>query len=261
MRITIHFLGLFIILLCLSCCGPSGTKEKDEEPIKELLIYSGMTIVSPVIELTALFEQQEKCRVKLSYGGSLHIENSIKVNKIGDLYLPGDESFISGFVETKTVIETKEVGYVQAAIIVRKGNPKQFSNDLFQFADSRFAVVIGAENGGAIGRETKHIFDDLGIYDDVVANAIYLSTDSKGLAQAIRNQDADVTINYKSVAYLPENMAAMDVIDLDDRYARKRKLFLGLLKYSQNKDLGRKFLDLAVSEQGKDIFRRYRLLD
>lgn len=261
MRKIIHFLGLFIILFCLFCCGP-GEKEKiPVEQKKELLIYSGMTVITPVMELIALFEEQEDCTLKLSYGGSFHVENSIKVNKVGDLYLPGDESFINHFIEDGTVTDTREVGFIQAAIIVQKGNPKQLTNDLSRFSDSSLAVVIGAENGGAIGRETKQIFSGLGIYDDVVQNAIYLSTDSKGLARAIRNRDADLTINWKAMAMLPENRETMDVIEFGDRHAGKRKLVFGLLSYSQNKNLARKFLDLAVSEQGRDIFKRYGFLD
>ena len=261
MRRMIHFGGLFIILFCLSCCGPGGKEKIRLEQKKELLIYSGMTMITPVMELAALFEEQENCTVKLSYGGSFHVENSIKVNKVGDLYLPGDESFINHFIEDGTVTDTREVGYNQAAIMVRKGNPKQLTNDLSRFTDSSLAVVIGAENGGAIGRETKNIFSGLEIYDDVVQNAIYLSTDSKGLARAIRNRDADLTINWKAMAFLPENRETIDMIELDDKHARKRKLVFCLLSYSRNKNLARKFLDLAVSEQGKDIFKRYGFLD
>ena len=259
----ILFCCLFGVILSLSCSPPSDSKEQgaNQRTRKELLIYSGMTMISPLMELAALFEKQENCTIRLSYGGSLHIENSIKINQVGDLYLPGDETFINPFVEDGTVIDTREVGYNQAVIMVQKGNPKKINNDMLQFTDRFLAVVIGAENGGAIGRETKNIFSELGIYDDVVQNAIYLSTDSKGLARAIRNNDADLTINWKAMACLPENRESMDMIGLGDRHSRKKKLVMGLLSYSRNKNLARKFLDLAVSDQGREIFRGYGFLD
>ncbi|RUM40304.1 MAG: molybdenum ABC transporter substrate-binding protein, partial [Desulfocapsa sp.] len=81
------------------------------------------------------------------------------------------------------------------------------------------------------------------------------------LSRAIRNQEADLVLNWKATAFLPENRALIDVLPLDAGLAPRRPLILGLLNYSQHKTIARRFLEFAQSAQGQEIFRRYGFLD
>lgn len=94
-----------------------------------------------------------------------------------------------------------------------------------------------------------------------LTNNLYLTTDSKGLAEAIRSEDADLVLNWKSVNFLPENLNRMAFIDLPAAYVKKQTLGMGLLIYSQLPEIARKIMQLAASAIGQDMFRKYGLQD
>jgi molybdate transport system substrate-binding protein len=257
---------LFIVMMIfafLSSCkdNSSGTGNPEIKERPELLIYCGMTMISPMMEIAKIIEQEKNCTIEFIYGGSLHLKRAIDANKQGDIYFPGDESFLISMEKESLILDTVQVGYNQAAIMVQKGNPKQITNDLKNFVNPGYAVVVGAQKSGSIGRETKRIFTALDMYEQVLSNALYLTTDSKGLSKAIRNQEADLVLNWKATAFLPENKPFIDVLPLDAHLAPRRTLVLGLLTYSKHKDLSRRFMEFSGSTQGQEIFRRYGFLD
>ncbi|WP_321395063.1 substrate-binding domain-containing protein [uncultured Desulfuromusa sp.] len=252
---------LFLLLFLLAACDLQEYPEAEQTNRSEILIYSGMTMIEPLMEIVALIEAQENCQIKITYGGSGHILKSVEVNQIGDIFFPGDESYINPLRESGVMTESVPVGYNQIGFFVQPGNPKQISADLDHLLDKTLNIVIGSAEAGAVGRETKRILNQAGIYQDVVDNALYMTTDSKGLAAAIKSKTADLTVNWKSVGFLTRNVGGMDFIPLPTEYSQKHPLVMGLLSYSQHPELAKKFLQLASSDAGRGIFRKYGFLD
>nr|WP_320048842.1 substrate-binding domain-containing protein [uncultured Desulfuromonas sp.] len=250
-----------VAMVILGGCDPREHPDMGSPHKKELLVYSGMTMVKPLLELVEIMERQHECEIKVTYGGSGHIAKSVRINQVGDLFFPGDSSFIRSLQDEGLVSDVVEVGYNQAALFVQRGNPLHIEASLDELADPGYNVVLGNEFSGAIGRETKNILLTAGLYDRVVENVLYMATDSKGLAQAIRHQDADLVMNWKAVASLPENKYVMEVLALPEEIAGRHPLQMGLLSYSRQPELARLFLELAHSERGRDIFRRYGFVD
>lgn len=257
------FGNLLVLYVALSLFGCDMQRYPDVEDSakKELLIYSGMTMVQPLMEVVALVEEEQQCRIKITYGGSGHICKSVEVNQLGDIFFPGCISYIEDFQSQGIVTDAVQVGYNEAVLFVEKGNPQQVESQLDSLYDQRLNVVIGNDTSGAIGRETKRMLDAAGIYQQVADNVLYMTTDSKGLALAMKNRDADVVVNWKAIAYLPANREVTDVLKLPKGVADKRPLVMGLLRYSKNPDLARKVLAKASSIEGQAIFRKYGFLD
>jgi molybdate transport system substrate-binding protein len=120
-------------------------------------------------------------------------------------------------------------------------------------------VVIGNPASGSIGRETQKILEVKGIYDQVMANARRLTTDSKDLIQVLRDKEADLVINWYATATWPENKSYVEALPIDARYAKPKKLVLGRLKYTRYPEISNAFMALAASAEGKSIFRKYGL--
>ncbi|MBN2705403.1 MAG: substrate-binding domain-containing protein [Deltaproteobacteria bacterium] len=228
---------------------------------KEILIYCGMTMIKPIMELVASFEAQEKCNVKLTYGGSNHLLHSIETNQIGDLFFPGKESYVNTLSQSGVVTDSVTLGYNQAALFVQTGNPKNLTSTLSNLIDEHLHVVIGNDSSGSIGRETRRILEKAGIFQEVVDNALYLTTDSKGLVKAIKNKEADLVVNWQAVLYLDDNRKFMTLLPLPPVYVEKQPLVMGLLKFSRDKALARSFMRLAASPAGQDVFKRYGFRD
>lgn len=237
--------------------------QKEKEPLevskKELLIYCGITMIRPMAEIARVIEAQENCKITIIKDGSGNLLKAIKANGVGDLYLPGSDSYIETCLKEGLVTETAFVGYNKAALMVQKGNPKAITADLDNLAKPDYYVVIGNAKSGSIGKETKLILEKKGIYDKVLANTKHLTTDSKDLITYLKTKEADLVINWYATATWEENRDHVDVLPIDPKYATPEKLVLGLLNISSHPDIARKFMAYASSEQGKAIFDKYGL--
>ena len=257
---SIKFLSrftLFCILLLLFACTeePSDSAEKPE-----LLVYCGITMVKPMTEIARIIEKKHDVSVTLSQGGSEDLYESLKMSRKGDLYLPGSSSYRELHLQDGFLGEYVHIGFNQAALMVNKSNPKKITglSDIFR-NDINF--VICSPDSGSIGRETQRILTDQGIYEKALEKSIYLTSDSRNLNGALRKGDADLIINWRATAFFPENKAYMDVIDLDTKMAKPKKLLLNLLTFSQYPDIARDFMNVASSPEGQAIFRKYGFLD
>jgi len=228
---------------------------------RELLIYCGITMIKPVADIARIIERQEGCRITITKGGSGNLLRSIRVNRVGDLYLPGSESYMETARQEGLVSETVFVGYNKAALMVREGNPRGISSDLASLADPDYYVVIGDPDSGSIGRETRRILERRGIFPEVAANARRLTTDSKDLARMLRDGEADLVVNWYATSTWPENAPYLDALPIDERYAARKRLVLGLLRCSRHPDIAGKFMAYAASEEGRRLFGTYGLYD
>ncbi|MCU7939228.1 MAG: molybdate ABC transporter substrate-binding protein [gamma proteobacterium symbiont of Bathyaustriella thionipta] len=215
-------------------------------------------MVKPINDIAKKFEAaHEGINIIISQGGSEGLYQSLKTSKKGDLYLPGSFSYRERHFDEGLLSHYVDLGFNQAAMMVAKGNPKNISADLNNLYDENLSVVIASPEMGSIGRETKKILVKKGIYEKVVNNAIYQTSDSRTLNQAIKNGDADIIINWKATAYFEENKEQIDVIPLQPEEAKPKRLALNLLTFSKYSDTAKKFMELAKSPEGLAIFSNY----
>ncbi len=244
-----------ILLVLLTGCSVGDAPEKP----RELLIYCGVTMIKPMEALGKIFEKQEGCKVVITKGGSGSLFRAIKVNKVGDLYLPGCRTYVTMCEKEGLVSESVRVGSNRAVMMVAKGNPKHIPADLMALASPAYYVVLGNPCSGSIGRETKNILLRRGILDAVLDNVKDLTPDSKDLVKVLREDTADVVINWYATATWPDNSPYVEALPIDPTFAPEKELVLGLLSTSLQPELARKFLTLAASEKGRAIFQRFGL--
>ena len=250
-------ISLAVIMLSLF----SGCSEEPKPKTKELLIYCGITMVHPMVEIAKIIETQEKCHIEILKGGSGHLYEIITDNQVGDIFLPGSASFMDKARQEKIVNDTVVVGYNRAALMVQKGNPLNITADLHNLGDPRYAVVIANPDNCSIGRLSKHLLENLNLYQTTLDNAIYMTTDSKYLTKAIKEKKADLILNWQAPAFWPENLEAVEILPLDEKSASQHTLILGRLKFSKHPDIVKKFMQIANSPEGQAIFKRYGFHD
>ena len=249
---------LICLLALLAACEPVP-EERANKP--ELLLYAGITMVQPMTALIELFEQREQATITLTQGGSEDLYQSLRAAGTGDLYLPGSGAYRERRLSEGLLTEAVHIGYNQAAIVVARGNPFAVSADLRQLLRDELRVVICDPQTGSIGSETREILTAAGLFDDVFKRAIYLTTDSRNLNNAIKSGEADVTLNWRATAFFASNREQVESIDLPATLAPPRKIELNLLRFSSHPELARRFMALAASPEGQAIMRQHGFLD
>ncbi|ABK45828.1 molybdenum ABC transporter, periplasmic molybdate-binding protein [Magnetococcus marinus MC-1] len=254
--------------LLLWGCGESSDKQAAATPPPTptdeqatLLIYCGITMIKPIMAIGKLLEQREPVKMVYTQGGSQDLYLSLKKSHEGDLYLPGSASYLERNMADGLLGNTVHVGYNQAAFMVKKGNPLKVKGDIKELLREDLSVVICNPESGSIGRETKKILTDAGIYQQIFERATYLTTASRTLNAALKKGDADLILNWRATGYFEENKALFDVVDLPASMAIPKKLVLSKLTFSRHPQLAEKFMQLAASEEGQQIFRDYGFLD
>ena len=247
-------LGLWVSLFA----GSSGAADNAKG---EYLLYCGITMVRPMTEIAQVFEKRENVKIVISQGGSEDLYQSAKKSGVGDWYLPGEPTYRDKHQAEGLLGDFAKVGYNQMALMVQKGNPKQVKGNPKELLRKDLVAIIGNVDSGSVGKETKDILDQVGIYSQVVKAAGFLSPDSRSLMNAMKKKEADVAMNWRAVGYFPDNAAVVDVVDLDPKLAKPQALLLIQLKSTRNPGVARKFMDFVAGDEGQAIFRRHGFLD
>ncbi|ADD67939.1 extracellular solute-binding protein family 1 [Denitrovibrio acetiphilus DSM 12809] len=257
-----HKLLILCVLQCiLFACDPYENPLTRNKPLNEILVYTGITMSDAVLELKSEFEKENDCLVHVMYGASGYLKRVIDVNKKGDIFIPGNSSFLDTLIGDAVVTRRETLGYNRLSFFVPKGNPMGLNGSLSQLAEGDLRLIIGAPESGSVGKETMYLLQKYGIFHDVALQVHSFAADSKKLASAIRDNDADIAINWRAVGYTLKNRDFMDAIDIDSPYIRKVPVVMGLLKYSVDTGCPVKFMNMAVSEKGRQIFHKYGFRD
>lgn len=251
-----------VVLLWLFCLGLIQGCADEDAPQgrgsgKKLLVFCGITMIDPVKELMDRFERETGVVMTMSYGGSADLMQSIMLNKAGDIYFPGAESFIVEADKAGILGERARVGTNQAALFVRKGNPLGLTGNLAELTRPGLQVAIGHPDLGSVGKEAKAILTAQGLYDQVVAASAMMEPDSKGLSAALREERVDVVLNWKAVLFIGNNAQYMDMLPIQNGFAPTHVLTMATVVHSQEPGLAKDFLALCASPEGRAVFERH----
>jgi len=226
---------------------------------KTLLFYCGITMVKPMVEMSKIIEKKYNCKIKIIQGGSKDLYQSLSYAKEGDLYLPGSESYRKKHIKEGYLLDGEYIGFNQAAIFVRKGNPKHIKN-LESVVDEEIATVLCNPKSGSIGKMTKKLlmnYKGEEFFEEAYDLAVEIGTDSRNLNKAIIDKRADMAINWRATGHWPENQRFIDIIEIDPKYAPKKKLVINLLKFSQHPKIAKALMKFASSPDGMKIMKKY----
>lgn len=251
-----HFFRILILLALIPAGAGFAQTSKPE-----LLLYCGITMVRPMTEISRLFEQRENVKISIAQGGSEDLYRSAQKTGTGDLYLPGESSYYYDHLKEGLFVSYNVVGNNRLALMTRKGNPKHIKADIRELLRRDIVVALGNAESGSVGKESKRALDTASLYPKVVRNAAFLSPDSRSLALALKRDEADVTLNWRAVGYFPDNIATLEVIDLDPALATPQPLMLILLKSSRHPEIAKRFMAFSAGPEGQAIFRKHGFLD
>ncbi|PQJ95066.1 molybdenum ABC transporter substrate-binding protein [Chromatium okenii] len=248
-----------IILLTITIFAASSAIAQNNSA--ELLLYCGITMVRPMTEIAQRFEQHEKVKITIAQGGSEDLYQSAKKSGVGEWYLPGEPSYRDKHQAEGLLGDAVTVGYNQMALMVQKGNPKHIKADPRELLRKDVIAIIGNAESGSVGQESKVILEQLGIYSKVVRATAFLAPDSRSLLNAMKKQEADVTLSWRATGYFPDNAAVLDVIDLDSKLAKPQALLLIQLQHTKYPELAQRFMRFTAGDFGQAIFRKHGFLD
>ncbi len=138
---------------------------------RPLFLYCAAGIRPPVEEAARDYQREYGVEVQLQYGGSGELLAKIEATKLGDLYLPADESYIDLGRAKGLVKETLPLARMTPVLAVHKGNPK----NLHSLEDlTREGVRLAQANpeAAAVGKLTKAVLTKAGAWSELEKNTV-----------------------------------------------------------------------------------------
>jgi len=239
-----------------------GCGKADKNTLK---LFCGGGIRPPINEIIELFKEETGIEVKPTYAGSGVLLTQIQLTQDGDLYMPGDEMFMSRAEEKGYITEKKFAGYFIPVLMVQKGNPEGITS-LADMGKPGVRVGVGDPEACAVGEITKSILEknapplsppstggkEGGL---VRENVVYTSATVVELANAVKLKTIDVAVVWDATAALYTDDT--EIVPIPQEQNVIARIPIGVLNFSQNKELARTFMDFVISDRGRSIFEKH----
>jgi molybdate transport system substrate-binding protein len=241
-------------LIAAAGCNRAPTSQPASADQK-LLLYCGAGIQPPVAEIAEAFSQQTGVKIEADYAGSEVLLTKIKLHPRGDLYMPGDKSYVDLADKQGLVLSSTPVCFFVPTILVHKGNPKGIKG-LADLLRPDVKIGLGDEEACAIGRQSRKIFEKNHIpWSEVNKKVSFKSQTVNELGAHIQTGSLDAVIVWDAVA--SQYAEHGQQVEIPPRQNVISTVPLAVLKSTQQQELANRFVEFATSERGKAIFTKY----
>ena len=226
-----------------------------------ILVHCAKGLRPALEELAQEFERRTGTRVELAYGGSGTLLAQLQVLALGELYIAGDESYVSGTGaerpsarELELVDQVFSLARMKPVIAVPRGNPEGVSA-LADLVRADLDVGLALPEAAAVGRVARDALEESGLWEALHARAAVEEPTVTELANALALGTIDAAILWDATVAQWDGLQAIHVPELD---ARVRDVTLGVLRASERpRDALRFARFLASSDLGAPTWERH----
>jgi accessory colonization factor AcfC len=220
----------------------------------KLHVFSAGAVAPPIKKCAEEFKAKFGTEFEFTINKAEILIEEITETKEGDLLTCGSE-YILDHAQLKGLVlkETRRsLGSRTSAILVQTGNPKKIRSmsDL-----TKQGMQVGVSVSGCL----TGVWDDLatksGFTEQIRKNTVAYADGCGELMSFINKKKVDAILGWDAFKNL--NMQTMDIIELPKDLQVQRSTAIGVITFSKNKELAKKFIDFLVSEKGKRIYEEY----
>ncbi len=222
------------------------TTSQAEQVIK---LYAGAGLRKGIDQLITAFEADSGIQVSVEYGGSGIMLTRVQMNKDGDLFMPGDISWVQILQEKSGQVESMTpVSWFVPVIVVAKGNPKKIQT-VQDFYREDVSVGLGRAEACEVGRAATKILAGYELDRSALEHKESLTVNEIGVW--VKMRDVDAGIVWDAIA---ANMTdSLDKVAIPADKNVISTIVAGLLKESKNKQAAQQFIDFMRSDKGQRI--------
>lgn len=221
---------------------------------RELKVYSAGAVAPPLLDAAEFFEKEFKIRCDVRVGKPSELLDEIEQSKSGDVFSSGAEYILDEAEDRGLIIKgsRKSLGYRRSVIIVPVGNPARIASleDL-----CRKDVKIGIAIDGCL----KGVWDDIaskaGLTDQIRQNITSHADACGSLMGLIHSGKVDAIIGWNAFQGVWPDTC--EVIELPETLQVFRSTVVGIVSYTKDKELSKKFINYLTSAPIRKIYEGY----
>jgi molybdate transport system substrate-binding protein len=224
----------------------------------DLKILSGAGLIKPMEELRQTFEQDHNVKIDVHYGSSGEIFGMLAMGQKCDVFVPGDEHYTADALRNGWIFEPsirKMVLHVPV-IVVPAGNPAGIKS-LDDLAKPGVRVALGDPKAPAIGKVSRKMLSNCGLWDRVESNtAVFAPTANQLLIYAALGQ-VDATINWLDVTSWGEGKGKIEVVRIDPQRNLIKTIPTAVHVDAAEKKSALELNEFIASERGLAIWEKW----
>ncbi|HEY8503216.1 MAG TPA: molybdate ABC transporter substrate-binding protein, partial [Gemmataceae bacterium] len=225
---------------------------------KPLVVYCAAGLQKPMRAIAAEYEREFGQRVELQFAGSNVVLANLSVARVGDLFVPADESYIRTAREKGLLAEVLPVAVMRAVLLVPSGNPKGIRklDDLWQ-KDVQLAQAN--PDAAAIGKGTRELFTRLGLWEKLAKQTVTYTGTVHDAANTVKTGAVDAAIVWDTTAFL---YPGQEVVRLPELAEVKGEVNAAVLNFSEVPTAALRFARYVTApEKGLPHFREEGFTD
>lgn len=240
---------LLIVIASAGCTGPSNEVTQEAEVTQtELTFFIGSCMAPAVAEMLEVFYAQNPgVNVTLVTRSSEVLIRNIGEWEEGDVFMAGAGSFAEEAIELGYMESYSPVSDHKTVMIVPKGNPLGLKT-LEDITDDNIRVIMST------GKMVLTAVEETDVYEEIMDNHVFIEeTKCSRMPQSVDEGLADVAIACLPSANRVDGVEYIEVPELN----RPDIIPIGVLEFSENKELAQKFVDIVVSDFGKSEMEKH----
>lgn len=205
-----------VVLFRLLSTESEHTAPSTETPVTIFCAASNRAVMEAVLDD---YRAETGRQVLVQYGPSQTLLSSIEVSQSGDLYLPADDSYLTIGRDRQLIQEVLPLADMQCVVAVPKGNPAgiQTFQDLLK---SGLRVVQANPDAAAIGKVTRQVLQDQGLWENLKAATMAFRTTVNEVANDVLVGAADAGLVYDAVLHTYPDLEYVELPELQSGLSR-----------------------------------------
>jgi molybdate transport system substrate-binding protein len=243
-----------VAILALMVVGLRWISVNDSEThaSQPVLVYCAAGIKEPVEIAARQFEQATGVQVQLQFGGSQTLLANIEVSQRGDLYLPGDDSYVEQARKKNLLAEVLPLAQMTPVIAVLKGNPQKIAT-LDDLLTSSLKISLTNPDAAAVGKLTR----------DVLPPAQWeaLKEKTRSFKPTVTDVGTDITVGAADAGIVwdatVKQMPALEAVPVPELAKRPAHVSIGVLTTTAQPTAALRFARfLAARDRGLPEMQR-----
>jgi len=222
--------------------------------VYQLRVYSAGAVAPPLLDAAEFFENEFKIKCDVRVGKPVELLDEIERSKTGDVFSSGAEYILDDAEDQGLIIKgsRKSIGYRRSVIIVPLGNPAKITS-------LRDLCNKGVKIGIAVDGCLKGVWDDVasksGLTDQIRRNITHHADACGSLMGLIHSGKVDAVFGWNAFQGVWPDTC--EVIELPETLQVFRSTGAGIVSYTKDKELSKKFIDYLTSEPIRKVYEGY----
>ena len=249
----IIFVFFLISYLFVSCNQSNNTQSNSEN--KEIYVLAAASLTDVLTELANNYKQETSTEIIFSFASSGALQAQIEASAPADIFFSAAQKQMNALEEKGLIDSETRKDLLENKVVLI--SPKNSNLNIKSFIDITNANVkklgLGEPKSVPVGQYSEEILSNLSILDIAKEKAVY-GSDVRVL-DWVETAEVDCGIVYSTDAKIAKNI---NIIAEAPEGTHKKVIYpISIIKYSQNKEEAKKFIDYISTDKSKEIFKNY----